>query len=214
MPVFISICYIQSNIFLKPSKWRGSMTFLAHPLSLWHLLTLVFVSICLQVDCHVQQHRQIKDHFSASYAFSCLGKLLWISLPFMLGCSKGWRAGKPAAECNTTGREPAGQWLSHHRQWESRAEPEVEPASAHSLGHQARVSWGGRSIAWKPGSQAAGQGQNQGQRSPGESIVMRWVCGLVYRSGGQSTDEWVPGQSRAVGSWSPALLRCRWSRDW
>lgn len=32
------------------------MAFHVHPLSLWHLLSLLFVSFCLQGDCCVQQH--------------------------------------------------------------------------------------------------------------------------------------------------------------
>lgn len=162
--------------------------------------------------CGVAAQRQIKDNFSASYAFSCLGKIIMDFSTFHIGLQQrlaapwaleswqlsaipwpGTLAGNQRCRaCPTTTGEGSGQTQG----W--------QPASAQSLGHQPSAWWWGRSKVWKLESQAAGQGQDQGQWSPGGSTVMRCVWGQAVC---QSVDQRGPWLGRA-GLWRAGAQHC------
>lgn len=136
MSVFISIWYIQFKVFLKPGRQRGSMAVLAHPLSLWHVLSLLPPGRLSRAATQ----KQTKDNFGASDAFSCLGKLITDFFTFHVRLQQGLESqqlraittasgagNQESRTCLTTTSEGAGQ----AQRW--------QPASAQGLGHQASV---------------------------------------------------------------------------
>lgn len=97
---------MQFKVFLKPCRQRGSIAFLAYPFSLWHLLSLLFVSFCLQLDFHVQEH---KDRLKIISVLCTLFRAWEADYgPFYISHQDGaravcsLRAGELAAESNTT----------------------------------------------------------------------------------------------------------------